>query len=108
MTNQVTMPIVRRWVEAFILKNEFRPSAALCASHFGIDRDAAQAFLDEIYGIWIARQEHQCRRKVYHAKRSKAEQGVLAMTRKHPGQKFQVYECPWCHGFHVGHAKDEG
>jgi hypothetical protein len=55
MSPQVTVSMVRRWAEKFILKNEFRPSAGLCAEHFGLDRSDAQALLNEVFATWNAR-----------------------------------------------------
>lgn len=46
---------------------------------------------------------NSCRRKVRYSKAS----AIRASEQMHSktGDEFQVYECEFCHGFHIGHPK---
>jgi hypothetical protein len=52
----------------------------------------------------LLRRDHACGRKVRLPTRAAAERARQAMEAKHPGHLFDVYSCPWCGSFHLGHT----
>jgi hypothetical protein len=47
---------------------------------------------------------HQCHRKVQHKTRKLALAAMYATIRRHNDLTLNVYKCPHCRLFHVGHA----
>lgn len=49
MTEHITERMVRKWAGKFFNKNEFLPSAKLCADHFEITKEEAEELLRRVY-----------------------------------------------------------
>lgn len=62
---------------------------------------------------WRAVRDHGCTGKIAYSV-TPARDVAREMTRKHPGQTFQAYRCPWSHhgsktgAYHVGHPMSLG
>ena len=53
----------------------------------------------------IIRKGRECGTKIKHPTREAAEKAKVLMEQD-MGIGFNIYMCPWCHKFHIGH-KDE-
>lgn len=52
------------------------------------------------------RQLNQCGRKIKYPSEESALRGAASMEKK-KAEKFDAYECPYCAGWHIGHAYEE-
>ena len=48
---------------------------------------------------------HSCRRKARHPSKGKAEAAARSLNRLYGSERFEVYLCTACGGFHVGRRK---
>lgn len=50
---------------------------------------------------------NSCEFKVRHATKSSAKAAMKAVRKHQRGDKFEVYSCIYCAGFHFGHVRED-